>query len=161
MSGSQSDIRLLHHIWRVNLDVCWAWTRSTVGANVAGLRKAICFSEDLLVPSPYLPRGPWPLEDKVGFSVALQIICASLEPGHYSTTSQIFDTVRKLRSSFANTYMSSAEAQIQGVHFCGEKGSSYCAVPHPTHSTFFELFMCGLQCCMGRDVCPNMALDYR
>eukprot|EP00957_Ditylum_brightwellii_P151968 11572186-Ditylum_brightwellii.AAC.2 len=57
--------------------------------------------------------------------------------------------------------MSSADAHLQGIYFCGDRGASYHAVPHPTHSPLFELFMHGLLSQMGRDLCPSMALDYR
>eukprot|EP00957_Ditylum_brightwellii_P196409 14965183-Ditylum_brightwellii.AAC.1 len=73
----------------------------------------------------------------------------------------MLDTSRRLHAAFDNIYMSSAEAHLQGIHFCRDRGANYHAVPHPTHSPLFELFMCGLLKQMGRDVCPDMALDYR
>eukprot|EP00957_Ditylum_brightwellii_P068681 5213818-Ditylum_brightwellii.AAC.1 len=112
--------------------------------NVPTLRKGIRFAEDLGFEPPYLPHGPWPLNNKIGFRVALQTIRAPLEPGQYSSASQTFDTVRRLCAAFVNTYMSSADAHLQGIHFCGDRGASYHAVPYPTHSPLFELFMCGL-----------------
>eukprot|EP00957_Ditylum_brightwellii_P182557 13906545-Ditylum_brightwellii.AAC.1 len=70
---------------------------------------------------PYPPKGPWPLDDKVGLKVALQIVRSSLEFGRYSSN-QTFDTVRHLRSTYANTFMSLATAQLSGLHFQGDRG---------------------------------------
>eukprot|EP00957_Ditylum_brightwellii_P074410 5653569-Ditylum_brightwellii.AAC.1 len=108
---SHSNSHLLRCIRRVNLDICWSRTRSTVEATLAGLQKGIRMSNDLGVPSPYPPRGPLPIEYDVDFSVALQIIQASLEPGYYLLSSQTFDTVRCLQIALDNVHMSSANAQ--------------------------------------------------
>eukprot|EP00957_Ditylum_brightwellii_P045215 3427446-Ditylum_brightwellii.AAC.1 len=84
------------------------------------------------------------LDQRLVEMVAIQIIRASLEPGQYSSASQTFDTVRRLCAAFANIYMSSVDAHLQWIHFPGDIGASYHAVPHPTHSPLFQFFMCGL-----------------
>eukprot|EP00957_Ditylum_brightwellii_P091103 6935913-Ditylum_brightwellii.AAC.1 len=66
-----SDQRLLTCLCRVNLDVFWSRASSTVGGVVSSLRKGLKMAQDLGIPPPYPPRGPWLLEDNVGFTVAL------------------------------------------------------------------------------------------
>eukprot|EP00957_Ditylum_brightwellii_P048646 3691374-Ditylum_brightwellii.AAC.1 len=57
--------------------------------------------------------------------------------------------------------MSSATAQLSGLHFQGDRGNSYHLLYRATHSPLFNEFMTGLEHCMGRDVQPNMGLDYQ
>eukprot|EP00957_Ditylum_brightwellii_P206831 15350181-Ditylum_brightwellii.AAC.3 len=140
---------LIQCIRKVNLDIYWARARSTVRANLAGVQKVVRLSTELSISPPYPPRGLWSIGDNMGFSIVLQIIQASLEPGHYSSSSQTFDMVRHLQTAFDNVNMGSTEAQYQGLHHTGDRGSSYHATPHPIHSHLFELFIQGVQRCMG------------
>eukprot|EP00957_Ditylum_brightwellii_P046263 3510494-Ditylum_brightwellii.AAC.1 len=57
--------------------------------------------------------------------------------------------------------MSSAKAHIQGAHFDIDKVQSCQVLQHPTHLPFFNLFINGLERHMGRDVRPNLGLDYQ
>eukprot|EP00957_Ditylum_brightwellii_P150802 11482103-Ditylum_brightwellii.AAC.1 len=69
-------------------------------------------SKDLGIPLSYPPRGPWSIDNHVGFTVALQILRASVEPGKFSEKLQTFDTIRRLRSTFSNICYSSVGAHV-------------------------------------------------
>eukprot|EP00957_Ditylum_brightwellii_P149707 11400316-Ditylum_brightwellii.AAC.1 len=91
-------------------------------------------SEDLGIPPPYPPQGPWPIKDRVGFAVVLQILRVSVEPGQYSNTSETFDTMQHLCSTYSNKHYGLAAAHVVGLHFEGERGKSYRVMDHPTHT---------------------------
>eukprot|EP00957_Ditylum_brightwellii_P103321 7874305-Ditylum_brightwellii.AAC.1 len=57
-------------------------------------------------------------------------------------------------------FMSSARAHVEGAYFDGDRGQSHHVLQHPTHSTFFILFISGLERQIGRDVWPNLGLAY-
>eukprot|EP00957_Ditylum_brightwellii_P071444 5431047-Ditylum_brightwellii.AAC.1 len=125
-----------------------------------GICKGVRLLSDLQLNPLYSPRGPWSLGDKVGFKVALQIVRSSLEPSRY-LSNQTFDTIRCLRSTYANTFMSSATAQLSGLHFQGDRGSSYHLLSYATNLPLSDAFMTGLERRMSRDVQPRMGLDYQ
>eukprot|EP00957_Ditylum_brightwellii_P177599 13527668-Ditylum_brightwellii.AAC.1 len=54
-----------------------------------------------------------------------------------------------LYSIYANVIDSFAYAQAEGMHFNGGRGASYNIIQHPTHLALFQLFMTGLEQCMG------------
>eukprot|EP00957_Ditylum_brightwellii_P118865 9065831-Ditylum_brightwellii.AAC.1 len=60
-----------------------------------GMRKGVSLSQDLGITPNYSAWGPCPLDDTVGFTIALQILQASVEPGNHSKDKQRFDTIRR------------------------------------------------------------------
>eukprot|EP00957_Ditylum_brightwellii_P048544 3683690-Ditylum_brightwellii.AAC.1 len=139
---------------------CWFQNLKYLDADPSSFSDLHLLDHIRQVTPPYLPRDPWPLDDKVGFKVALQIVRSSLEPGRYSL-SQTFDTIKHLKSTYANTFMCSTTTQLSGLYFQGDRGSSYHLLAHDTHSPLFNAFMAKLEHYMGRDGQPNMGLNYQ
>ncbi len=54
--------------------------------------------------------GPWPLEDLMGFQIALEVIRSSQQEGRNDKSHQQFDTIRKIRSAYLSVYESSPKA---------------------------------------------------
>ena len=79
--GSACDIRLLGYIRRVNLDLCWSRSPATFASNRIAMQNLISSWKELSL-EPNLPAlGPWPLEDNVGFQLALGELRYSQKPG--------------------------------------------------------------------------------
>eukprot|EP00957_Ditylum_brightwellii_P205574 15344456-Ditylum_brightwellii.AAC.1 len=57
--------------------------------------------------------------------------------------------------------LSSVTAHLVGLQFGSEGARAACLMQHPTQCQLFEMFIKGLERRMGRDVRPNMGLDYR
>jgi hypothetical protein len=61
------------------------------------------------VSQPSLRLGPMPVvEDVCGHGPAIQVLLNTLEPGKYHDSHSQFDTIRKMRSSFANVWATSS-----------------------------------------------------
>ena len=101
---SEADANLLDFIWRKNFDILWGSTTRTVQSTKSFIKKGLLMCSDLGYQPSYQTIGPYPIEDNVGFIVALQMLKASLLPSKYSNTHQQFDTIRNLHSAFSNIY---------------------------------------------------------
>ena len=62
----------------------WSCSPSTVAATISNVKKGVRMCEELGISPTYARLGPWPLKDDVGFTVALQMVKASLAPGTYN-----------------------------------------------------------------------------
>lgn len=156
--NSLADNWLLAFIRRVNLDAMWAREKGTVAQTYYSVTKMIRLDRELGL-TPKLPsRGPWPLSDPIGFQVALQIIKASTERGRNDAEYQQYDSIRKLRSGFANTYESGLVGTSEAQVLVGDKGRSYRVTASPTNSAFFARFMRGLEKRMGKVVKTDLGL---
>ena len=74
LKDSHSDMRLLSYIRRVNLDIMWSREHRTVSAILTNVRKGRRMSLALNMDPVELPMGPWPLADRQGFQVAIEMI---------------------------------------------------------------------------------------
>eukprot|EP00957_Ditylum_brightwellii_P020383 1537477-Ditylum_brightwellii.AAC.1 len=68
----REDERLLAYIRQINLDILWSKSKNTVRSDLTGMQRGLWMTDKLSIPPPYLPRGPWPIGDELGFRVALQ-----------------------------------------------------------------------------------------
>ena len=93
---SYKETLLLGHIRRVNLDIIWSRSRTT--SYMSAFRKANAASSSLGLTPKHFPQGPWPIDDKVGFQVAIEIVASSLKEGTTSKKYQQYDTVRTIRT---------------------------------------------------------------
>ena len=132
-----SHENLLVYIRRPNLDMLWGSRPGTVSTTRSNICKGLKICQELGIHPTYTPMGPWPLEDNVGFTVALQLLKASTYPGKYSSHMQQFDSIRALRTAFSNEYESSAVANKSRVVLRGEKGALLHPSTCPTQSLFF------------------------
>eukprot|EP00957_Ditylum_brightwellii_P004688 356078-Ditylum_brightwellii.AAC.1 len=114
---SASDQRLMTYICRTNLDIFWVRAQSTVDLVITGMRKGIHLLNDLGITPNY------------------PILQASVEPGYYSKNKQTFDTVRRLRSTYANTLTSSVRAHMTALHFkgTGARATKSWTIQHTHH----------------------------
>jgi hypothetical protein len=72
-------------IRRMFLDAFWSRAMSTVEANAKVIQRGYILSASIGLDPPYLAPGPLPSFDHCGKGVAIQMLLASQEPGHYST----------------------------------------------------------------------------
>ena len=154
------DKALMSCIRRVNLDMLWSCSPSTVAATMSNVKKGVRMCEELGISPTYAVLGPWPLKDKVGFTVALQMVKASLIPGKYHQTYQQFDTIRTVRTAFSNVFEASTGAHSSRSVFRGDRGVVLHPSKCPTQSLWFEKFTKGLLGRMGRDVRSNAGLSH-
>ena len=157
---SLEDESLLSMIRRVNLDMMWSSSNATVSNTWSNVKKSVGLSREMGISPTFPQMGPWPVGDEVGFSVALQMVKASLRPGKHSSDYQQFDTIRSIRTAFSNVFEASAGAQKEREVFRGEKGVVLHPSKCPTQSLLFEKFSKGLLSRMGRDVRSNSGLSH-
>ena len=128
---SQSDQRLA-------LDMMWGISSGTVNTMRGNVGKGIMMCKELGIEPSYPPLGPFPVGDNVGFTVALQMLKASLLPGIYHDSHQKFDTIRNLRTAFSNIYESSWKKSVHKRIMQGNKGIALHMSTCDTQSIFFE-----------------------
>ena len=160
-SESLVDQRLLGYIRRVNLDILWSREPGTVAASCSQLSKIMRLCDDLGMRRLELPVGPWPVEDNVGFRLAIIILRASQAKGRNSKDYTQFDTIRRIRSGYSNTYENSYMGNRAVLAFRGETGKAYKYTNSQTESRLFVKFMRGLEVRMGRMVKSNVGLDHK
>ena len=161
IANDRKDDRLLEYIRRMNLDILWSREPGTVKGSYSQLLKISKFCDDLGMSRLDVPRGAWPVDDKVGFRIGLTMLRASQEKGRNDTSYVQFDSIRKMRTGFSNAFESSAHGSEVGFGFRGEKGKSLRFSDCPTESKLFAKFIRGLEVRMGRDVQSNVGLDHR
>ena len=159
---SYSDLRLLGFIRRVNLDILWSRAPGTISSIKNGIMNLMRSWKELHMRIDLPPVGPWKVEDAVGFRVAIGQLRYSQGKGHNRSTHLQFDSVRKLRTSFAHLHANSRLAQgTDSTSFKAMKGQVFTVTDSPTDSRLYQLFMRGLLLRMGRQVESNWGLDYR
>jgi hypothetical protein len=105
----------------------------------------------------YPPLGPFPLDDPLGYGVAIAMLLKSLEPGRYNTYQQ-FATICKLCAGFHNVYMSSSVGSTSLRTVGGDKGKHFLNTCR-THSSWFENFATGCLCRMGQEIRQDRAIS--
>lgn len=148
------------YIRRVNLDVMWSRESSTVRNTLGGLKKAHTMSMELGLPGQPLRMGPWPVDDTVGFQTAIEMLRASQAPGRNAKTYTQFDSIRKIRTSYAVGYENSYHGFKETDVYKGEGGQSFVITRNKTDSRFFRKFMRGLEKRMGRLVIQNLGITH-
>ena len=163
LETSLVDMRLMKYIRRVNLDGIWSRSESTVGSVKRSLIQLIsCWREiGLTVKLPEL--GPWELEDKVGFRLALGQLRYSQRQGNNEVTHLQYDTIRKLRTALGHVFEASAGGVTTNLHmgFRSLKGEAFRANQVPMESRWYALFNRGLLLRMGRQTQTDLGLDIR
>ncbi len=159
MKTALSDQRLLGYMRRVNLDMMWSRENSTVSSILGNIRKGKRMSEALNMDPIKLLMGPWPLEDKQGFQVALEILRASQLKGRNDVDYQQFDTWRKIRSAYSNVFECEPGVSNTGLSFKGSHGHMVHFSKSELNSVLFRQFIYGLEKRMGRVVIQNIAVS--
>lgn len=149
-------------IRRVNLDAFAARAHGTIASHVGGVKNAIKFSKVLNKPPSIsqTPRGPMPLGDQVGMSLALEMVLHSkTAKGRIGEFIQ-FDTMRGDRSTYTKCYDSSPKGVMEGNSFArgtGQIRPTSCV----TQSVFLADFLIGAQDRMGYDTNNQMGLPIK
>jgi len=117
-----ADDLLLCCIRRVHLNAVWGRESATVEATLRGVKQLVRLWGGVGLDTALPPRGPYPVEDSFGMSVAIAMVLKSLEPGRYQEHQQ-FETIRKLLSSYSNLYMSSPQGAFSCVQWAGSEQS--------------------------------------
>ena len=101
---SEHDKLVLLYIRRANLDMFWSRTDSTVRLNIRLIKEMLKISQELALPVPFSPLGPWPVEDIVGMRLAIIELKKSQgknRPNAISTSHLQFATGRRLRGALS------------------------------------------------------------
>ncbi len=156
--GNLKDLSMLTAIRRVSLDVMWARRPGTVAKNWARARADFnMVSNHLSIEAgTLLPRlGNPTLEDRVGMTVALTMVCTSLQAGRNASNIQV-DTMRKTQTWYGNTYNAGTDYTCQMVVGLDQK-KQYLSMSH-TFDKWFSCFMRGAHLRMGMVRCQIEAL---
>jgi len=156
LRGVPADDLLLCCIRRVNLDAVWGRESATVEATLRGVKQLLRLWGGAGLDTVLPPRGPYPVEDSFGMSVAITMVLKSLEPGRYQEHQQ-FETIRKLRSTYSNLYMPSVQGAFSLRTVGGERAKHY-LTDSPTQSLWFERFCTGCLHRMGQEVRQDWAI---
>lgn len=151
------DDLLLCCIRQINLDSVWGRESGTVSATLRAASQMITLWKTVDIPPTLAARGPFPVADSFGYSVAIAMVLKSLEPGRYSASHQQFETIRKLRAGYANVYMSSLGGSYSLRTVGGDK-AKYTLSDSPTQSLWFERFSQGCLGRMGQEVRQDWAI---
>jgi hypothetical protein len=155
----EADIRLLGYIRRVNLDIMWSKEPLTVGNTLRLLEKGKKMSAELGLPPVSITVGPWPVQDKCGFQVAIEILRASQMPGKNSSAYSQFDSIRKIRSAYLTAFEASPERCLENACLKSEKGQISTLLNSETQSKLFYMFMQGCEKRMGRLVKQDIGMS--
>lgn len=159
--GSYQDTRILAYIRRVNLDLIWSRAPGTIASTRDNIKMMIRMWRELGISIDLPALGPWPLEDKVGFRLALAQVRYSQRPGTNAGTHLQFDTVRKMRTAYNHVHEVGKAIRAEEVTgFKGLKGEIFGASNSPTDSRFFQLFTRGLLLRLGKQTRSNWGLDF-
>jgi hypothetical protein len=109
---------------------------------------------DLLLPA----LGPYPDEDVQGVSVAVAMLVKSTKPGRHNDTYTQFETMRKLRAAYSNTFHASARSNIDTLTLGRDTAKSFLTTC-PTQSSWFERFCSGCLQRMGQEVKQDLAIS--
>ena len=151
------DTFLLCCIRRANLDAMWGREPLTVQVTLRGARQMLSLWRAVHLPIDLPPRGPFPVKGSFGMRTAISMLVKSLEPGRYSKNYQQFETIRKLRASYSNIYMSSSLG-VDCLKTFGGEAAKMSLTNLPTNSLWFERFALGCLRRMGQDVRQDWAI---
>ena len=154
-----SDEHLLGYICRVNLDLMWSREQGTVANTLAAVNKGRTMSIKLGMVPQLMNLGPWPLGDGQGFQTAIEMLRASQKRGKNDSSHVQFDTVRKVRTTYATIYESSAVAGCHTSTFKGAHCNTFAVNQGSTDTRLFRKIMVGLEKRMGRLVIQNAGIS--
>ena len=159
---SYADRRLFNLIRRVNLDGMWSRSSSTIANVKYNFLRIMKLNVELGLEHNFPEIGPWPVEDNMGFQLAITQLKFSQRSGKNVKTHLQFDTIRKLRTAFNHIHEVSAEAHLAPIHsFRDTVGRTYVNSNCPTQCRLYTKFVGGMLARMGRQTKPNIALDYK
>ena len=154
--GGSDDVYLAC-IRRANLDAMLGKSPLTIRAH---RRETIGVLENsrLIGKTPaYHPRGPFPLGDPVGMSLAVDMLVKSLVAKSCIANHVQFATLRKLRATYTKNWESSPAGVKEGASFAKGAGRIR-PTSCPAQSEWFYDFLRGMEYRMGCQSEPNHGL---
>ena len=129
----------------------WSREKQTVGniLSTYTVQKGKALSLELgCAPLP-LVMGPWEIEDDMGMQMAIELLRASQRQGKNYKEYVQFDSIRKLRSAYANIFKASPALSKQCFLLKGDGGRICQLMNMPSDSPLFQKFMIGCEKRMG------------
>jgi hypothetical protein len=119
-----------------------------IGSHIAGRTRRALFQ-----------RWSYPSFDHVGYEVAIQILLMSRKKGIHSPTHLQFDTIRKLRTVYANHLRAAPQSNKVTLSLGDQKGSYTRFTYNKCASLWFYRILEGYSHRMGQIWRPNQALS--
>ena len=105
----------------------------------------------------YHPRGPFPVGNPMGMSLAVDMHIKSLVAKGRIANHVQFSTLQKLRGTYTKNWESSPAGVMEGASFA--KGAGWiCPTSCPAQSKYFHDFLQGMEYWMGCQSKPNHRL---
>jgi hypothetical protein len=145
----------------MNLDAFWSRATDTVDGQRGKLEHSLKLSKLVGLMGPYKHDGPMPSYDHCGYEVAIQMLLNSRNPGKYSKDYCQWDTIRKIRTAYANQVRASSQANQQAISMGDQDGKYQRLSTDPCASFWFYRFLEGCKRRMGQDWRPNQALSMK
>ncbi len=156
-SPGKGDRLLLACIRQVNLDALWGRETATVNSTYRAAKQTIKTLAQVSVIPPFPPLGPFPVDDRFGYTMAIAMVLKSREAGRYADYQQ-YETIRKLRAGFSNIYQASLPAVDHLKIMGGDKAKQF-LTDCPTNSLWFERLSRGCLSRMGQIVKQDRAVS--
>ncbi len=151
--GGDAGLFGSHAAYLSGLDTLFEGFRSTIQA----VDKTLSLLAPFGISPSYLPLGPHPVGDAMGYRVAVAMGLKSTEPGRYADHQQ-FETIRKLRAGFHNVYMASVPGATSLREVGGDRSKHFLNLCD-THSVWFEHFAAGCLRRMGQEIWQDRAIS--
>jgi hypothetical protein len=143
----------------MNLDAFWSRSTAIVKGQKDKLKQGLALSMLVGLDGPYFNDGPYPSYNHVGYEVAIQMLLMSRRKGIHSPTHLQFDTIRKLRTVYANHLRASPQANKVTLSLGDQKGKYTRFTYNKCASLWFYRFLEDCQHRMGQIWKPNQALS--
>ena len=131
---------------------------STVAAHVRRIKENMANCARIRKTPRLESRGPFPLDDLVGMSLAVDMLMYSLHSKGRIKSYIQFDTMRQMRSTYTRLWSSSPRGIAEGSAFSGS-ASKFRLTSCPSQSEWFGDFLLGAEDRMGYDTKKQLYLD--
>ena len=156
---SSVDDLLLATIRRMNLDAFWSSESVTVLGNKGKINMSLKLSALVGLQGPYLHDGPFPAYDHCGYEVAIQMLLYSKRKGRTNKSHLQFDTIWKVRTSYANQIRASPQMNRKTLSMGDMRGNYQRLTLNPCASMWFGKFVKGCKNRMGQEWKPNKGMS--
>jgi hypothetical protein len=144
-------------IWRANLDAMLGKSPLTIRAHRRETIAVLEISRLIGKTLAYHPRGPFPVDDPVGMSLAVDMLLKSLVAKGCIDDHVQFFTLQKLRRTYTKNWESSPAGVTEGALFAKGAGR-ICLTSCLAQSQWFHDFLQGMEYRMGCQSRPNHGL---
>jgi hypothetical protein len=142
----------------VNLDALSSREPTSVSQNLGKINRSLQIAHDMGMSNQPIPKlGPWKLEDEFGAGAAAIMVRHSMDPGITEDTVH-YETVRKMKSVFANLYQASVENARKAV-IGGRYGKRQLVMGVPIYHGWYDRAQTGMYHCMGDTVVQDYGLS--